>query len=265
MKVYMSLPVLMMLFLLAQPAVSQPAEDIRAVKEGLKSLSEGQSVIRKDLQEIKDIIGGKQAGPEPEVIVKEVEPEFKDKVIDIDHRPIKGDKKAKLIFIDVSDYQCSFCGQFVREALPQIEADYINRGKIKYVFIDYPIEALHENAFKAALAANCARDQGEFWQMHDRLFENQNDLDSKNLMRYAETIGLDMAKFKKCFDEEKYSAEIRKELDEAIKMGIGSVPTFLLGYVESKTGKVKVVKSLRGAQPYSDYKEMIESVLSSQK
>ncbi len=265
MEKYARILALILPLILVQPVYSQSSEEIRTLKEGIRDLQQGQSAIKKEISEIQNLLGVKQAMPQPEVIVKEVEPDFKDKVVDIRHRAVKGNNNAKLIFIDVSDYQCSFCGQFVREALPQIEAEYVNTGKIRYVFIDYPIEALHENAFKAALAANCAADQGKFWLMHDSLFKNQDALDSVNLLRYAEMIGLDMTDFKKCFDGEKYNAEIRKELDEAIKIGVGSVPTFLLGYAESEEGKVKVVKSLRGARPYSDYKELIESALSPQK
>jgi protein-disulfide isomerase len=264
MKKFVGLIVLTVLVLFVEPGFAQSREELKTLREEIMSLRGGQTAIQEDLKEIKSILGIKQAQPQPKVIVTEVEPEFKDKVVNIDNRPFKGDKNAKLIFIDVSDYQCSFCGQFVREVLPQIETDYINTGKIRYVFIDYPIEALHKDAFKAALAADCAGGQRKYWEMHDRLFENQNALDSENLLRYAEKIGLDMTEFRKCFDEERYSSEIRKELDEARKIGIGSVPTFLLGYIESEEN-VKVVKSLRGCQPYSDYKEMIEGLLSVQK
>jgi len=244
--------------------LTQSVQDLNEIEEEVRLLMQNQSSIKKELQEIKNLLGIKQVKPEPEVIVREVEPDYKDKVINIDHRPFKGSKNSKVILVEVSDYQCNFCGQFAREVLPQINSEYIKTGKIGYVFFDYPIEAIHQNALKAALAANCAGDQGKYWEMHDRLFEDQNALDPGNLLRFAETVGLEMAEFKKCFDGEQYTAEIHKEIEEARKMGIRTVPTFLLGHIDSEAN-VKVVKSLRGAKRYSDYKEMIESVLSASK
>ena len=259
---FASLVALMVFVLFVKTGFSQSAEELKTLKEEISSLRAGQTAVQEDLKEIKSMLGIKPEQPQPKVIVEEVEPDFKDKVINIDHRPFKGDKNTQLIFVEVSDYQCSFCGQYAREVFSQIDSEYIKTGKIGYVFFDYPIEAIHENALRAALAANCAGEQGKFWQMHDRLFENQNSLDADNLLAYAESTGLDMAGFRQCFDGERYVTEIRKEVEEARKLGVNSVPTFLLGYIESE-GKVKILKSVRGVKPYTVYKEAIEEVLKS--
>ena len=149
--------------------------------------------------------------------------------------------------------------------MPQLENEYIKTGKIKYVFRDLPLEAIHKNAFKAAEAASCAYEQGKFWEMHDSLFANQATLSPANLSIYAETIGLDITKFKQCLDSGKYAAEIRKSIAEAGEAGITGTPTFLLGFTEPNSSKVKVLKVLRGAQPYAAFKDAIDAALSTKK
>ena len=149
--------------------------------------------------------------------------------------------------------------------MPQLENDYIKTGKIKYVFRHLPLESIHKNAFKAAEAANCANEQGKFWEMHDSLFAHQATLSPDNLSIYAETIGLDMPKFKSCLDSGQYAPEIRKSIAEAGNAGVTATPTFLLVLTEPNSSKVKVLKVLRGAQPYAAFKGAIDSALSTQK
>jgi protein-disulfide isomerase len=148
--------------------------------------------------------------------------------------------------------------------MPQIDKDYIDTGKLKYVFMDLPLP-MHKLAFKAAEAANCAGDQEKFWPMHDRLFLNQNVLvEPAALIKNAEALGLDMPKFNDCLETGKFAAEIKKRMAEAQKAGITGTPTFLLGFSEFG-GKVRAVKKFSGAQPYAAFKNVIESALSQQK
>lgn len=149
--------------------------------------------------------------------------------------------------------------------MPQIETEYIKTGKVKYVALDFPLEAIHKNAFKAAEAARCASDQDKFWEMHARLFANQQALAPTNLPKHAQAIGLDMPKFQQCLDGGKYAAEIRKDLAEGQKAGVTGTPGFFLGITDPKDQKVKVSRVLKGAQPYASFKEAIDSLLSSQK
>jgi protein-disulfide isomerase len=145
--------------------------------------------------------------------------------------------------------------------LPQIEQEYIKTGKVKYVARDFPL-GFHKNAFKAAEAANCAADQDKFWEMYGLLFNHQQALESKNLQQYGQDLGLDMPKFQQCLDSGKYASKIRKDLDDAQKAGITGAPTFLLGLTAPNNPKVKVLKKLVGAQPYTSFKEAIDSLLS---
>jgi len=147
--------------------------------------------------------------------------------------------------------------------MPQIEKDYINTGKMKHVFMDFPL-SFHQNAQKASEAADCAGDQGKFWQMHDRLFANQKAIGKDDLSRHAIALGLDMPKFKECFDSGKHFGEIKREVAEGKKAGITGTPAFLIGFVQSD-GRVKAVKKMVGAQPYNSFRYSIEQVLSGKK
>ena len=149
--------------------------------------------------------------------------------------------------------------------MPQIESEYIKTGKVKYVVLDFPLEAIHRNAFKAAEAARCAGEQGKFWEMHGRLFANQQALAPNNLPQHAQAIGLDVPKFQQCLDGGKYAAEIRKDLAEGEKAGVSGTPGFFLGMTNPNDSKVKALRVLKGAQPYASFKEAIDSLLSSQK
>lgn len=141
----------------------------------------------------------------------------------------------------------------------------MNTGKLKFVLRDFPLESIHKNAFKAAEATRCAKDQGKYWEMHAQLFNNQQALNPEDLAGHAKAIGLDEAGFKKCLDEGTYAAAVRKDLAEGQKAGITGTPAFFLVVPEGKDGKMKVVQSLKGAQAYSAFQAAIDGALAEQK
>jgi protein-disulfide isomerase len=147
--------------------------------------------------------------------------------------------------------------------MPQIGREYVDTGKMKHFFMDFPL-AMHQNAQKAAEAANCAADQEKFWQMHDRFFANQNALGKDNLSIHAEALRLDMPKFRECLNSGKYSDKVKKETAEGQKAGITGTPTFLLGFIQSD-GKVKAVRKIVGAQQFNTFKSAIDEMLSAKK
>lgn len=148
--------------------------------------------------------------------------------------------------------------------MPKIEKEYIETGKVKYVFRDFPIKQLHPNAFKAAEAANCSAEQGKYWEMHARLFANQRALGPEDLSGHAEALGLDLSKFQPCLANGKYTAEIRKDIADGGKAGVKGTPTFFIGLTEPNKPTIKVHKVIRGAHPYSRFKEAIEDLISSE-
>jgi len=149
--------------------------------------------------------------------------------------------------------------------LPQIEKEYIQTGKVKYVARDFPLESIHKEAFKAAEAGHCAGEQGKFWEMHARLYANQRALAPNNLPQHAQAIELDVPKFQQCLESGKYAAKIRQDLADGQQAGVTGTPGFFLGVTDPNDQKVKVSRVLKGAQPYTSFKAAIDDLLSSQK
>jgi predicted DsbA family dithiol-disulfide isomerase len=101
--------------------------------------------------------------------------------------------------------------------------------------------------------------------MHDMLFENQKALNPEDLVKYAEALTLDMAKFKECLDSGKHADEIKKDMAEGQKAGVSGTPSSLIGWVQDNGKEIKAVKMVKGAQPYAFFKDTIESLLAPKK
>ena len=184
-------------------------------------------------------------------------------VLTLDGDPIKGDRNARLVLVEFTDYQCPFCARHVRDTFPQLEADYIKTGKLRYVTREFPLESIHPQAFKASEAALCAGDQGKYWEMHARLFANQRALGADQLGAHAQAVGLDEAKFSQCLSGGTKAAKVRRDLADGAKAGVTGTPAFFLGVADGAT--VKVVRVIKGAQPLASFKEAIDSALAAQK
>ncbi len=183
--------------------------------------------------------------------------------ISIDDDPMKGNPNAEISIIEFSDFQCPFCAKFHETTLPQLEQNYISTGKVNFVYRDFPIQSIHPNAIPAALASECADDQGKFWLMHDMIFENQRiwqDLEitqSVSLFKqYASETGLDMSEFDLCMSSGKYVEEIGNDLNDGRTYGITGTPGFFVG--NEKIGFTKII----GAQPFSSFQKIIDGQLS---
>ena len=148
--------------------------------------------------------------------------------------------------------------------MPQLEKDYVDTGKIKYVFRDFPLESIHQNAFKAAQAGRCAGEQGKFWEMHDQLYANQQALSPDDLVGYAKTIGVDQSLFKQCLESGHYDEAIRKDIADAQGAGLTGTPSFFLGLTGTDGTPVKVLRTIKGAQAYTAFKSAIDSLLAGQ-
>jgi len=149
--------------------------------------------------------------------------------------------------------------------LPQIEKAYIETGKVKYVFRDFPLESIHKFARKASEAVWCANDQGKLWEMHERLFANQQQLQPEALGQHAQAVGLDVPAFQACLDSGTYTAKINASLKEGQDAGVRGTPGFLLGYTEADGTAVKAVKFLNGALPFDTFKQTIDQLLNTKK
>jgi len=132
---------------------------------------------------------------------------------------------------------------------------------VRFALLDLPLESIHKLAFKAAEATHCAEDQGKFWEMHYRLFEQQKALEPWKA--HAEALGLDVAKFEDCMSTGKHAASVRKDMAQAEKAGATGAPAFVLGTTDpSDPSKVKGLTFIRGAAPIDRFKTEIEQALS---
>jgi protein-disulfide isomerase len=247
----------MVLFLIApQISLGQSSEELKALQKELEEIKKGQSAIQKELEAIKSLLQPRQPPPPVQPV---------NLVFGIDSDPFKGSKSARLALIEFTDYQCPFCARHLTQTAPQIDKDYIQSGRVKYVLKDFPIQSIHPQAFKGHEAAHCAGEQGKYWEMHGRLFANQKAMSPKDLSDHAQGLGLEMPKFQQCVESGKYAAKIRKSLEEGSKAGVQGTPTFFLGLAEANDGQIKAVRIIRGAQPFASFKAAIDSLLAEQK
>jgi protein-disulfide isomerase len=160
--------------------------------------------------------------------------------------PMRGATDGLVTIIEYSDFECPFCGR-VNPTLKQVFDAPEYAGKVRQVFKQNPLP-FHKNAQLAAEASLAARAQGKFWEMRDRLFENQRALTRSDLERYAREIGLNLVRFNKALDEHTYREEVAKDLADAGRAGVRGTPHFLING-----------KALSGAQPYEAFKSIIDT------
>jgi protein-disulfide isomerase len=157
--------------------------------------------------------------------------------------PRTGPKVAKVTIAEFSDFQCPFCKRVeptVKEILQKYPKD------VAVVFINQPLP-FHEHAMEAAQAFQAALRQGKAWPMHDKMYDNNTALERANLDKYAQEIGLNMAKFKKDMDDPKIKEEIAEQQKLASSVGASGTPTFFING-----------RQIVGAQPFSDFQKIID-------
>jgi protein-disulfide isomerase len=238
------------------PAWGDETAELEVLKKEVESLKAGQRAIREEIKSLKTLLSAQQQRSNP---VRDV-----NVTMNVAEDPFKGMNDAQVTMIEFSDYQCPFCSRHTRAVLPQLEKNYIETGKIKYVLRDFPL-SFHKQAPKAHEAAHCAEEQGKYWEMHAQLFANQKALHLDKLPKYAETAGVpDLTAFQKCLDSGKYEKRISSSMAEGSKLGIRGTPTFAIGMTESN-GTVKALKIIRGAQAYPVFQKVIDNLLASGK
>jgi protein-disulfide isomerase len=173
--------------------------------------------------------------------------------------PSLGRADAPVTIVEFSDYQCPFCQRFYSTTLVALKKEYIDAGKVRYVFRDYPLEQLHSHARKAAEAAHCAGEQGKYWAMHDALFQNQRALDLPQLAERARSLGMDGPTFDRCMSSGRNAALVDRGLAEGAAAGVEGTPGFVIG--RTKTGDIVEGTSIRGAQPLDAFRQIIEQLL----
>jgi protein-disulfide isomerase len=173
---------------------------------------------------------------------------------------IRGRADAPITLVEYSDFTCGYCGKFFRETWPRLLSKYIETGKVRFVYRDYP-RADQGIGIEAAVAARCAGAQGRYWPMHDRLFSERGRLDSGSFKGYAKAIGLDDAAFAKCFDEREYLESIFRDRQEANRWGFRGTPGFILMRTAGGPTEKEPAIAIPGAVPFEDFAEEIDRML----
>jgi protein-disulfide isomerase len=171
--------------------------------------------------------------------------------ISVDDDPARGPVNAPVTIVMFGDFQCPTCSK-TYPILQKVIAEF--PGKIRFVERDYPLEAIHENAFRAALAANAANAQGQFWEYGDLLYTHQDALDAVSLKKYAEQLGLNVQKFEIDSNSEKAAAEVRKDMADAAAYGVSGTPTIFVNGVmvrrlSADAFREAIQSALRSAAP----------------
>jgi protein-disulfide isomerase len=222
------------------------------------------SALRKEIEALKarQLTLEQQVGQLLAALNQARDPQPQQAPISIANAPTRGRADAKVTMIEFSDFQCPFCGRHVRETMPQIDRDYIQTGKVRYVFRDFPIDSLHPQAPKAHEAVNCAGDQGKYWEMWERLFNNPRQLAPADLVEHGKAVGADPVRLKECLDTGRHAAAVNASVQDAIKLGATGTPIIFFGVTEPGSDSVKAVRVIRGAFPYDRFKQTIDALLS---
>lgn len=185
--------------------------------------------------------------------------------VSVDNDPVMGSKDAPVTVIEFADFECPFCKQSFKDVIPKLKQQYIDTGKVKLVYRDFPLD-FHENAHKEAEAGECVRDQGgdtAFFQYHDQVFtkttSNGTGLALTQLPVIAKSLGLNVKQFQQCLDSGKYKDEVDKDIADGIAAGVSGTPTWFIGKPDSDGAMTAT--PLVGAQPFAAFKTIIDQQL----
>lgn len=163
--------------------------------------------------------------------------------------PTLGSVNAKVVMTVFSDFECGYCKVFAQTILPRLKDDYVKTGKLRIVFRDLPLE-MHEKAFGAAEAAACANEQGQFWQMHDYLFGNQQSLNERAFRKWANASRMDTSRYGMCLQRHTYHQAIETDMQAAQAVGIQGTPAIVVNN-----------KMTMGIRPYEYFARAIDKEL----
>lgn len=164
-----------------------------------------------------------------------------------------GDPAAPVTIVELIDFECPFCRQFFDETRPELIAQFVDAGVVRFVSRDLPLTEIHPSALVSAVAARCAAAQGAYWPMYERLFSSHGqewggapERDRAQFATFAAELGLDTAAFEACSADPAQAQAVRAEADAAAQLGISVTPTFFVNG-----------QQLRGAQPLRVFAALI--------
>lgn len=172
--------------------------------------------------------------------------------------PRLGDSSAKVAMIEFSDYFCPYCARFHNTTFDLVIQNYVEKGKLQYVYRDYPRSAAKQ-AIEASIAANCAGEQGAYWEMQKKLYRHSPRINLAFYKSTAKEFGLDAKKYEACMESDRQRKRVKSDFGYGGTLGIRGTPTFYIGRVKGNkiTGAIAIV----GAQPYQKFSDSINQML----
>ncbi|MBX3329563.1 MAG: thioredoxin domain-containing protein [Nitrospira sp.] len=173
---------------------------------------------------------------------------------------MRGRATAPVTLIEYSDFTCGYCLKFFKDTWPRIQARYVDSGKVRFLYKDYP-RADQGPGVDAASAARCAGAQGKYWGMHDRLFAAGGRLDKQVILRHADALGLDQLAFERCMSDGRYTKAIFEDRQEANQWGFHGTPGFILMRTAAEPTEKEPAVAIPGAFPFELFAEEIDRLL----
>ena len=232
-------PFLFLFLACSQPSAQAP-KDADSLRKEIDALKAQQAEMQRSLDEIREFLKAATGG-------RFGAPSLVNSTFDIAGMPANGKADAPLTLIEISDYHCPFCRRHIQQTQPKIYSDLVNTGKLRHVFVHYPIAQLHPDALRSHEAAGCANDQGKFWDLHTKLFETPLKT-AEQLIGLAQNAGLDATAFRACLESGKHEKEsgVGRTDCQDERQRHADVPA---GERPRRTSKVTIAKVIEGAQP----------------
>jgi protein-disulfide isomerase len=221
-------------------------DDLDELTNVIKDLQDDIDDLRTDYKNLntKDIKDTPPTAQAPTILQDEIVN------VEVGKNPPLGNPNAKVVIVEFSDLQCPFCKRFHEDTFLEIVDNYVDNGQVVFYYRHFPL-AFHENAESAAWAVNCAGEQGKYWDMIAKMFENQSDLSNEAILKYAKELKLDPENLSACMEDISKQKEVTLDSAAGTQYGVSGTPSFFVNG-----------HKLVGAQPYSSFKEIIEAELS---
>jgi protein-disulfide isomerase len=220
--------------------------ELAAIREEIQSLRMEVSDLSDQVADIHRVAVRPSAPPPPESV-------------NLDENRALGSADATVAIVEFSDYQCPYCERFFSQTFSKLEEDYIETGKVRFYFRDFPLTQIHPQAKSAAIAANCAGRQGGYWKMHHELFTNQAELGPELYKELAQKLQLDVPEFETCLAAPDESQKVDDDLAYGQTLTVQGTPHYFVGRVQD--GQLVNILRVNGAQPYELFSKVLESML----
>lgn len=233
------------------------AQGREANDTALDKLTSAVNALSEQIRDLKDSIRSMSLAARPAAAVPSA-PETA--VIDIDGFPTLGKADINLVMVEFADFQCPFCARYTRDTYAVLKQEYVDSGRIKYVFRHFPLSNIHDMAQRASSAAECAHGIGKFWDIHDAFFRTTAPLNEATVHKIAADVGVTEEQLSRCMNDTDTLARVQADTAEGVRLGITGTPTFLIGRLGSD-GRLRVERRIVGAQPLQAFKSVLDQML----